>query len=84
MIYRDLYSGSVRANDDVPISPARMREHRASTPQLVDFDQTVVLESARNPVRPIGMDRIELLLLGIIVGLAVLAIVALFAGRMPF
>jgi hypothetical protein len=30
------------------------------------------------------MDRMELLLLGIIVGLAVLAIVALFAGRMPF
>jgi hypothetical protein len=30
------------------------------------------------------MDRMELLLLGIIVGLAVLAIVGLFAGRMPF
>jgi hypothetical protein len=30
------------------------------------------------------MDRMDLLLLGIIVGLAVLAIVALFAGRMPF
>jgi len=30
------------------------------------------------------MDRMELLLLGIVAGLAVLAIVALFAGRMPF
>jgi hypothetical protein len=30
------------------------------------------------------MDRMDLLLLGIIVGLAVLAIAALFAGRMPF
>jgi hypothetical protein len=30
------------------------------------------------------VDRIELLLLGIIVGLGILGIVALFAGRMPF
>ena len=59
-------------------------EHRASTPQLLDFDQTVIFERARISVRPLGMDRIDLLLLGIIVGLAVPAIVALFAGRMPF
>jgi hypothetical protein len=30
------------------------------------------------------MDRMDLLLLGIVAGFAVLAIVGLFAGRMPF
>jgi hypothetical protein len=68
----------------LPAFGDQVRECRIATAQLVDFDQTVVLESARIPVRPIGMDRMDLLLLGIIVGLAVLAIVGLFAGRIPF
>jgi hypothetical protein len=65
-------------------SSGRVREHRPSTPQLLDFDQTVVLERARISVRPLGMDRMDLLLLGIIVGLAVLAIVALLRAGCPF
>jgi hypothetical protein len=73
-----------KQNDPPPPAFGDQVRAQSLNAQLLDFDQTVVLESARISARPLGMDRMDLLLLGIIVGLAVLAIVALLRAGCPF
>ena len=76
--------GTKQNDPPLPAFGDQVRECKIATAQLVDFDQTVVLESARIPVRPSAWIAWTCCCSGIIIGLAVLAIVGLFAGRIPF
>jgi hypothetical protein len=78
----------VTPRQPAPTRTARGRATATSAarlkPQLLDIDQTTTLGMRLHTSKTAGMDRIEWLLVGIIVGLAVLAILALFTERLPF